>query len=98
MKAKIRIEIEKILRSSFGLVYIDATNKAKSKYRMKLVTGSRVTKRETEKILSLPHVLSVGYYLGRTRLSHTGRTYHSNFPGIVVYFDCKPSEIILNKN
>jgi len=39
-------------------------------------------KTQKSPIRKLPHVIQVGYY-----------SKSLNFPGIVIYFDCKPSQI-----
>lgn len=84
MKSAIRTKIESILDREVRIVYIDTTNKAKSKYRMKLCT-KRATPIQEQEIMKLPHVLSVRYFESRLGF----------YSGIAVYFDCKPSQIKL---
>lgn len=91
MKSQIRVEIEKILGKEFNWVYIDACNKAKTKYRMKLCTRKEASIEQTKKIMSLPHVLNVGFWNPGSKFKNGHQVYP--YEGITVYFDCKPSQI-----
>jgi hypothetical protein len=92
MKSPIRIEIEKILGREHHICFIDSCvgwgkPKIGGNYRMKIVEWpepeGNLTKREKSRIEKLPHVLRVKY-LSTLR-----------YPGICIYFDCKPSQIKL---
>ena len=80
MSTAIRTKIEKILGQRSRHTYIDATNKNKTKYRMKVCIDRRATKEQEAEILALPHVVSVGFLKSERRY----------WGGITIYFDCKP--------
>lgn len=90
-RSPIRQCIENILGKWDLFVYTDATvtNVSSRKpesvhYRMKFVTVTHLTEGQKTMIELLPHVIKVGYYPGK-----------GHFPGIVIYFDCKPKLIKL---
>lgn len=85
-KSAVRVAIEKILRTKFDTVYVDATTKKKTKYRIKFVSDAKATPKQIDKIMKLPNVLKINYYYAKSQWSSNG---------ITVYFNTKLSNIIL---
>jgi hypothetical protein len=86
MKSQIRKVIEDIMEVNFSICFIDATNKNRTKYRMKLCSSANhMTLQQKERIEKLPHVIKVGYL--------SSGHFFAGFSGYVIYFDKKPSQI-----
>jgi hypothetical protein len=87
MKSEVRKAIEKILGVKRGYTFID--KRANGHYRMKISTKP-VTPLQKQKILALPHVVKVGHTNGvHSVCGH-------NFPGVTIFFDCRPRDIELS--
>lgn len=101
-KSKVRLKVEEILGEEIAkkvkYVFVDATNPAhreRTGYRMKLSMNSNVAKEIStdtlKEIGKLPHVTKVKFNYGNGSISYQAFIYD----GLCIYFDKKPSTIIL---
>jgi hypothetical protein len=87
----IRQQIERISRQHIKSVFCEATNKDKTKYRMKLCCSSPLTAKQIAEVKEITsHIIEVGYAKSPSKSYNCGW-----YDGITVYFDCKPSTIVL---
>lgn len=87
--------LSKYINTIPWMVFIDATSKAKTKYKIKLcsprVSSGALEQAVFDLIKEIPHILDVKYHDG------SSKSYSDRFRGYVIHTDIKPSEIKLPK-